>query len=60
MATPQKFARPIHRADNVPAPRPADVDPRLDPFLRELAQLLWRDVKLQLELGSPKKKQEER
>lgn len=47
------------RSGNVPAPRPADVDPRLDPFLRELSRLLWRDVKLQIEIGSPKKKPEE-
>lgn len=48
------------KSDNVPAHVAANVDPRLDPFLRELARLLWRDVKQQIEIGSPKKKQEER
>ena len=41
------------RPDNALGAREA-VDPRLEPFLRELAHLLWCDVKRQLQY--PEKK----
>jgi hypothetical protein len=47
MTSQQTVARLPARRDNASACEA--VDPRLEPFLRELAHMLWRDVKRQLQ-----------
>ena len=49
MTSRRTVARLSAHRDNVTSMREV-VDPRLEPFLRELARLLWLDVKRQLQI----------